>query len=229
MKTKISTLILICLSNLLFAQSPYDTIYAFVNGNSVTIHQDNACQNCGFQPMLENIIFINDTTFEWHQIDTIGTFYGCTCFFDYSVSLDSLRPGHYMVNVFSVYDLPEGIYSTFEGTTSFIIEQPIECDSIIALTSYASLCHEYTGVSEKVINDDLNHYSVISDQTGISIQSNDGRMIEKIVINDLFGRLVYQSAGNPVSMLRVGLSRGFYLVSIFNSGGYRKTIKTRVN
>jgi len=229
MKNKISTLILFCLSNMLFAQSPYDTIYAVVNGNSVTIHQDNAYQNCGFQPFLENVAFINDTTIEWYQTDTIGTIYGCGCFFDYSVTLDSLQPGHYLVNVFSVYDLPEGIYSTFEGTTSFIIEQQIECDSIIALTSYASLCHEYTGVSEKIINDDFHHYSVISDQTGISIISNDGRMIEKVVINDLSGRLVYQSTGNPTAVLKVALSRGFYLVSIFNSGGYRLTMKTMVN
>jgi len=225
-------LILIAIFSIYFqkvsAQVPSDTIYPIVNGNQVSLHQDNAHHNCGFQPGLKHIT-VNDNIINWYQVDTIGIFYGCLCFFDYSVTIDSLNPGNYTAFVYSVYNAPTSQDTTYEGVTSFTIFGQPECDSILQLLSHASACHEYDALKEKPAIE--KKYSIISGANGLFIINKGTGKIVKVVLTNLSGqemlRKVYEPASEiqlPASMLR----KGVYIISISDNHGETENHKVAI-
>lgn len=207
------------------AQYQSDTIYPIVYGNQVSIHQDNAHRNCGFQPGLKHIT-IDDSIIKWYQVDTIGIFYGCLCFFDYSVTIDSLNPGSYTALVYSVYHTPDWSDTTYEGITTFtIIGQP-ECDSIVQLSSFASACHEYDGLKE---NRPLGlKYTIICNANGISINSKGTGRINRVAISNLSGQEVFRKIVEPAPVIQLQtpmLNKGIYIISVSDNHGVTENQK----
>lgn len=205
----------ICLQGL-FAQDPTNTIYPIVNGNQVSIHQDNSYHNCGFSPGLEHVI-INDSIINWYQVDTLGIYYGCMCFFDYAVNIDSLNPGNYTVFVHSVYPVYNISDTTYEGSTTFTIEGQVRCDSILQLTSYASACHVNTGLENDHPDDE--QFVIVSNANVLSIGNKGSRRITKVLLSNLSGQVVLKK--DYISSLEIQLStsflkKGIYVISIYD-------------
>lgn len=219
----ISAIFAICFHGL-FAQNPGSIFYAVVNGNQVSIHQDNAHHNCGFLPGLENVT-ITDSIINWYQIDTLGISYGCTCYFDYSVSIDSLNPGNYTVMVYSVFDLSYGTSTIYEGTTSFSIGGQTTCNNNFQLSSNASECHEYTGLK---IDPPMDvSYVIVHNANGLSIRNKGSGKIIKVVLSNLSGQVVLKnaySASSEIQLSASSLKKGVYVISIYDE---RNTIENR--
>lgn len=96
-----------------FCQLSSDTLYTIVNGSRVEIRIDSTWRNCGAE--YEEQIFFNVDTITWLQVDW-GWCYGCTCPFNYSVTLDSLEIGSYVVNVYYTHVLNEIVFDSTTGT-----------------------------------------------------------------------------------------------------------------
>ncbi len=202
----------------LFAQPP-TTIYAVVNGNQVSIHQVNAYHNCGFSPGLNNIT-MNDSVINWYQYDTLYIIYGCMCFFDYMVSIDSLNPGTYTVDVYSGYVLPSGTYPHYEGSTTFVIGAPAGCDSILKLSSSASLCHPFNSLRKPEPYEE--RYSVLYKSDMLIITNKGSGVIAKVVLSNLAGQEVLRKVCNTASDVQLSTSfvkKGVYIISLFDDHG----------
>jgi hypothetical protein len=204
----------------LFAQPLWDTIYAVVNRNQVTIHQDDARQNCGFQPLLENITMENDSVLSWYQVDTTGIYYGCMCFFDYSITIDSLNPGNYTVLVYSAYNLGASPSSdtTYQGSAIFTIEEQANCDNILQLSSIVGICHEYDGLKEKIPLKE--EYIISTNIDRITITILGTRRINKAVISNLSGQKIFQECYSSESEIQIpttSIEKGIYIISLFDS------------
>ncbi len=204
-----------------FSQAIPDSIYAVVTGNQVTIHQDDANRNCAFFPNLENLE-IDANVIKWYQVDTLGLIAGCDCFFDYSVTIDSLNPGAYDVGVYYVYMSD----TTFEGTTSFTIENQYSCDSVVELSSYASSCHF---VDVKEIPDETITITNTTEVLSITMNSNE-KIINASLLN-ISGQNVYVMSylsGSEIKIPISTLKSGIYIVSVStNSGQYNRKVVLR--
>lgn len=200
-----------------FSQNVADSIYAVVNGNQVTIYQDDATRNCGFLPNLENA-YLQDGNLKWYQVDVSGEVYGCECLFDYSVSIDSLNPGTYNVGVYYVYFSD----TIFEGTTSFTIESQYPCDNVLELSSYAGTCQ----VAVKEIPTDNLVIMNTSDVLSISLHSTE--KITRASLSNISGQKIYAksyTSGNEIHIPTSSFKPGIYVISIItNSGQYNRKI-----
>lgn len=127
------------------------TLSTTVNGSSVKLQQDTAWRNCGSD--YDQQISIHGDTITWLQVD-FGFSYGCTCFFNYSVTIDSLPDGDYTAMVWYtlvsnalVFDSTTGTWgyshvprdTTYAGTTVFSISGGI-ISTPVHSSSYASAC-----------------------------------------------------------------------------------------
>ena len=227
MKTTTAVTLLILCFNGLFAQVPGSTIYSIVNGNQVSIYQVNARQNCGFSPGLKHVI-ITDSIINWYQVDTLGIFYGCFCYFDYSVNIDSLNPGNYTANIYSAYHLPNSSDTLYQGSTTFTIEGPVIFDSIVHLTTHASACHEYNSVRNDLPFTE--QFNVVSNSNGLLIENKGYGKITKIILSNLSGQEVFRKTYGQASHIQLPVSflnKGVYIISIFDEYykiGYRKVV-----
>jgi hypothetical protein len=229
MRSFILTVVLsICFQGLFAQDNEFDTIYPIVSGNQVSIHQDNAYQNCGFRPGLEHIT-INDSIINWYQVDTIGMFFGCRCWFDYSVNIDSLNPGTYTVFVYSCYNSPSWSDSTYEGSTQFTIEGPqTKCDSILHLSSTATPCHEYTAL--KFIQPVDEQYSIKYNTDKLSVVTKGPKII-KVILSNLSGQEVIGVKYNSATEIQLSISslkKGVYIISLFDNYNIRVNRKLAI-
>jgi hypothetical protein len=197
----------------LSAQLFPSAIYTEVIGNQVTIHQTDAERNCCFFPDLENLV-LSGNTLSWYQTDTMGVYCGCECFFDYSVTIDSLNPGNYSAMVYSVY-MSDTI---FEGSVDFTISSQIECDQSILLSSIASICHEPIS-TEDISKEDF----VVQVSPGyITISSTPEERILKITLYSISGQVVNckMAGSNTEAIVHVGsLPEGVYIMSLLTING----------
>jgi len=169
------------------SQSSLDTIYAVVTGNQVTLHQDNAYQNCCFVPALQNVYLVNDSTLSWYQMDTTNIWCGCMCFFDYSISLDSLPAGEYTAHVYSGHIHPTWPDTTYQGMTRFRVEAWLESDHIRQLTSQASDCHPYTtGTPEKEAEPGYRWY--LPDRSRLILENERNTTFIEVILLSLQGQ-----------------------------------------
>jgi hypothetical protein len=200
---------------MVYSQNDVDTIYAVVNGNQVTIHQDDARYNCAFTPIPNNVV-LNDHVIDWYKIDTTGQIALCLCYFNYSVNIDSLQPGDYTVNVYSAiispYTSPDSVY---EGSTHFTISGPYQCDNLLELSSYIGPCHQYDGIRNQNKTDD--NYTISQNAEGLSISGRGTDRIGIVKLSNLSGQEVlknYYDAASSVYISTNSLSKGFYIVTI---------------
>ncbi len=188
-------------------------IYTEVSGNQVTIHQNNAEHNCCFLPDLENVV-LNGNTLSWYQTDTGGIACGCECFFDYSVTIDSLNPGDYIAMVYSVYFSD----TIFEGSVDFNISSQIACDQNLLLSSIASICHESTSTEDISTGD----FVVQVSPDFVTVSSTPEERILKIALYGISGQVVNckVSGSNTEAIVHVSsLPEGIYIMSLLTING----------
>jgi hypothetical protein len=215
-----------CMYTMAFAQQDVDTIFAVVNGNQVSIHHDNARYNCAFTPIPNNLL-INEHVIDWYKVDTTGQIAMCLCYFNYSVSIDSLPPGDYTVNVYSAIISPMTPDSVFEGSAHFTIDGPYQCDNSFGLSSINGPCHEYDGIKKHNGGDD--DYILSQNKEGLHIGARGSSSIGMVILSNIAGREIlrnyYNSAGE-VYVSTIGLSKGYYIVTI--SDGQKKKTNRKV-
>lgn len=218
MRNIILTLSFVILTGVLFAQTP-GSIYAFVFGDMVVIHEDNAYRNCGFSPSLENIV-VNENVIDWYQVDTISEMYRCMCTFNYHVDIDSLISGNYAVRVFSVYFSD----TTFIGTTYFTIESSFAPGFNLKLKSYASDC------LSSIENGFDNDLTFVYDYESI-VFIHEFQAIRKISLINMSGITVQTTTGNHLDMYVpvTSLQKGIYIAIIQTDQGLstRKIIQIK--
>jgi hypothetical protein len=202
-----------------FAQQDVDTMYAIVNGNQVSIHQDNAGHNCAFTPIPDNVA-VNGNVINWYLVDTIGMIAVCECYFNYAVDIDSLSPGDYTVNLYSAIHSPYTPDSVYEGSAQFTIAGPYQCDNSFQLSSYVGPCHEYNGIMQH----GTDQYSIRQYPGGLMIVSNGAATINRVVMSNLSGQEVLKNDYNAASEIYLSAEaceKGFYIIKVYDSSGIR--------
>ena len=141
---RICLLLAIVFSGNLFAQT--DTIYAIVEGDSVTIHHDQTHRNCASQFLFdvrqENFqltVMESDTSKEWVY---------CLCYFDLSVGIGPLLSGEYSVEVYGT-DIFTGD-TLYLGSTNFMIESTNGTGHLAILSQSQSDCYTIIDVDQTV-------------------------------------------------------------------------------
>ena len=97
---------------------------------------DSTCRNCGVEYVME-IYKVSDYILEWSQVDHGSVAY-CLCPFNLSVTIDSLKPGHYTVRTYFTDALH--IDSDYVGSVTFDITKPVSYQSPSITHQYQSIC-----------------------------------------------------------------------------------------
>ena len=97
----------------------FEFLSAEVNGDSVVLKDNLAERNCGARYSME-IFSLDNNTLVWLQRDTGATMV-CLCYFNLSVTIDSLKTGNYLAMVF--YTNPDFRDSSYVGSVSFTITE----------------------------------------------------------------------------------------------------------
>jgi hypothetical protein len=233
MKNYLVVLIFCLITGIGYGQYISGTLKTEVNGSSVTIRIDSTWRNCGSQ--YDQQIFFVGNTITWLQVDW-GWTYGCSCLFDYSVSLDSLRNGNYTVVVYFTYvnnpliwDTATGqwVYghipcdTTYQGATTFTINNS-GTDNPVKVGSYASSCmvgipeHHDAGIIQPYPNPTYDLINIPNFGTDKSVELSD-------VMGHPVKSKVSLSSGNTVTLDLTGLPAGIYYCR--NAGKVYKVIK----
>ena len=97
----------------------FEFLSAEVNGDSVVLKDNLAERNCGARYSME-IFSLDNNTLVWLQRDT-GETYVCLCYFNLSVTIDSLKTGSYSAMVY--FTQAGGSDSSYVGSVSFTITE----------------------------------------------------------------------------------------------------------
>ncbi len=132
------------LSSLIIAQG--DSIYVTVDGNFTTIWHTETLRNCA--SLYDMNVHLSDSVITVMEVDTVGSIVDCLCYFDLAVSIGSLFPGDYTLDVFSlermsIEDLGDTLYW---GSTGFTITGQDYIPSPTIITHYQSSCKNITGL-----------------------------------------------------------------------------------
>ena len=100
-------------------ESTFEFLSAEVNGDSVVLKDTLAERNCGARYSME-IFSLDNNTLVWLQRDT-GETYVCLCYFNLSVTIDSLKTGSYSAMVY--FTQAGGSDSSYVGSVSFTITE----------------------------------------------------------------------------------------------------------
>jgi hypothetical protein len=98
----------------------FGILKAEVHGDTVILQNDTAYRNCGAIYSM-GISSLNNDTLIWMQTD-IGSVAYCYCYFNLSVTIDSLKPGNYSVKVY--YSDLVNNDTCYIGSVSFTITNP---------------------------------------------------------------------------------------------------------
>lgn len=116
---------------------------AEVYGDTVVLKNDTAYRNCGVLYFME-FHFTSPDTLIWMQRD-IGEIYGCLCYFNLSMTIDSLKPGNYTAKAY--YSFSSISDSCYIGSISFTITKQNSDVSPSLLNQEQSQCFAI-GVSD---------------------------------------------------------------------------------
>jgi len=212
----------------LWAQTGMDTVYAEIFGNDVVIHNDNAYRNCFFTPVLTHVKIENDTIF-WYQVDTLGQLATCMCFFDYELSLDSLKPGTYKMQVYSVYNSEYHHDSTFRGQGQFTIKGVNPVSDFMLTGTRSSFCHDIEFLEE--LTQTFGDYAILVNQEEIVIIHQGESLISNVELISISGRVVAQGANHPEKEIHLALNalaKGIYIISVSDMSKNRTNRKIAV-
>ncbi len=138
----ICLLLLIALCRDVFSQS--DTIYAIVENDLVIIHHDQTHRNCASQFRFD--VVQENLRISVFEVDTVGEWANCICYFDLSVKFGPLEVGEYLVDIYGT-DVFTGDTS-YIASTNFTIEASSGSGSFSTQSQSQSECYELTNVEQ---------------------------------------------------------------------------------
>ncbi len=234
MKKLILILIVGSVSIGLIAQNLPDSIYAYVDGNNVTIWDVGSYRNCC--SFYEMIVIQDEYHLKWLQND-IGDACYCMCNFDLFVAIGPLEGGSYTVDVYYTEHSPEEFYV---GSTTFDIGGGMQdgvLDTIGIITSYQSDCYNIVIGMEEPMEEyaEINLYPNPAEDF-VNIEFSVTQEPE-FAIYDLLGREIvrfeYQQSGtfkyrwNLADKYGNRVPAGLYIYSV-ESGNFKTSGKIQV-
>jgi hypothetical protein len=177
----------------LFAQD--DSIFATVEGNAVTIWHTNVNRNCG--SMYDMQYLLNDYHLFVYEKDT-GAMAFCYCYFDLSLTIDSLSTGNYDVDVYGINFGNDTIAddTVYYGSTGFSITAGQGMP--FRLASYQSTCQSSS--IEETPHGNGNALLIfpnpVTDKVSIRLPKNPTAKSGHFDIYDAYGRQVATSVFN---------------------------------
>jgi hypothetical protein len=204
------TLLMLLASGQATAQST--SVTASVTGNSVTLYESAVVRNCG--SMYDMHVYLQHDTLFWYQVDT-GATAVCLCTFSFSVTVDSLAPGSYIAMVYDVTcpDCPPPAPDTvFEGSTTFVITEPLAQQAMYMASQYQSDCTPYSSLDENQLT---SRFTVINGPAGGTVRittTGTGTMTIRLI--DLRGVLhtTIRTQAPTVECNTNGLPSGIYIL-----------------
>jgi hypothetical protein len=127
------------------SNAQYDSIFATVSGDTVTLWQTATYRNCVsfFRMEIEE----NEFNITWYQVYINDQWVSCSCFFDLSVIFLVLAPGTYHADVYSyVEGYPEN--PIYEGSVDFQVGNGYNLIRSEIIGQYQSDCYQNVGLSE---------------------------------------------------------------------------------
>jgi hypothetical protein len=215
------------------SQNPLEysgVLKATVTGNSVTLAEDTAMRNCGALYTMQ--AWLKGDTLYWYQIDT-GESFACSCWFNLSLTVDSLQPGHYTTKVFYTEfpDWPPPYPITvYSGLVPFEITEQNASQSIQLMDAFQSEC--FTNSVQVSENESVLAVSVFPNPVQEVLHLKRMPPEQKsIALYDLQGRRLYHINTNQTSMEIdvINFENGIYLLTIENGTRkeYIKVVKSR--
>lgn len=187
---------------LLMAQNPIEysgVLKATIIGNSVTLAEDTAMRNCGALYTMQ--AWLEGDTLYWYQIDT-GQSFACSCWFNLSLTVDSLQPEHYTAKVFyTEYPdwLPPYPITVYSGSVPFEITEPNSSQTIALKEPYQSEC--FTNSLRVTETETAKSASVFPNPVHEVLYLEGMRAEQKtIALYNLLGRRLYQINTTQPSM-----------------------------
>lgn len=198
---------------------------AHVSGASVTVVEDTALRNCGAVYTMH--AWVQEDTLYWYQIDS-GLSFACMCRFNLSLTVDSLKTGHYTAKVFyTEYPdfLPPYHDTVYSGSIQFDITEQNSCQRYSLADQSQSDCFTVTAL------DDEKEASGVSSVFPNPVQStlhlkNLSRNRKSISIYDLQGRRLYCTTTylETLDIDVCNFENGIYVLSI-EKGTVNENIK----
>jgi hypothetical protein len=191
-------------------------IFSFdLQSDSVVLHDDDACRNCGCDYSME-LFDLGSNQLVWLQHD-LGGQAACNCYFDLSVTIDSLQTGTYTTDVYYTY--PYNGDTIYIGSISFTINDPIPYYSPAVKNQSQSPCGGWTGISsEKNPSDILLKIYPNPTDVKISIDSKEGGNL--FIFNSQGHQFLQQEITVPTTTIDVSiLPSGVYVVKLVGEKG----------
>lgn len=187
----------------IFSQT-YDSIYAEVDSNYVTLWQTGAFRNCGAVYSMN--VTEDGLALKWYQKNIGGDVY-CLCYFDLSVTVGPLLPGDYTVDVFTRELNTDTVY---QGTTSFTINDPSQPETMEIVEEFQSECGG-------IVNTDENLEQTLS----LKVFPNPAQNSVKIMVKaNQFARLyVYGISGEIINSFWIEEEQQTINWNLTNSNG----------
>jgi hypothetical protein len=186
-----------------------------VHNDTVILQEDTAVRNCGSMYQMK-IWFIADTLY-WLQSDT-GINIACMCNYNYSVTIDSLKTGHYIAKVFFTEypGWPPPYFDTcYVGSIPFEIVEQNSFPSYHTLSGYQSDCFPVGIQNKKHPNNEspFIYPNPTSDLLNIFVDEQGETNISIYNINNQC--VLEFSSKNKINSINVSnLPTGFYIVAI---------------
>lgn len=150
MKKLLFTFVLLPMSLLCYSQFNQDSLYAVVDGNSVTLYNQGAYRNCC--AVYEMILTQEGQHLTWLQ-QSAGEICYCICYFDLQVTTGQLEAGSYVTDVY-YNDIP-GEDPVYVGSIDFTIEMPARADTLEVLDFYQSDCYYLVSVDDNRVYENM--------------------------------------------------------------------------
>ena len=193
-------------------------IFSFeIQSDSVVLHDDNACRNCGCEYSME-LFDLGNNQLVWLQHD-LGGQAVCNCYFDLSVTIDSLQAGTYTTNVYYTY--PYYGDTIYIGSISFTINDPIPYYSPTVQNQSQSPCGGWTGMSsENNPSDKLQKIYPNPTDGMITIDSKEGGNL--FIFNSQGYQFLQLKITEPITTIDVStLPSGIYIAKLVGEKGLK--------
>ena len=199
-----------------------DKLTAEVHGDTVILRDDTANRNCGAVYEMY-VTTLTGNTLKWLQKD-VGAWAYCYCDFNLSVTVDSLRPGHYSVNVY--YTQAGSTLPYYVGSVTFEIVDPNTYPTYQAKDGYQSSCL-VTGNGEIKPQEPISLDAYPNPTDGLLTISTNLPGVKTITISDMTGRQVLGivTGKNETTLNLRHLAKQMYLVTVQIG---EQTLRTRI-